>query len=133
MTDKAATPVQRYQVRNAPYITVIYDTIENKQMLVSDVCQMLNDHQAALAAANERAEQWKEVFDRQCDDVAYLKQQLAAARAEAVALREAIEWALGCSGDFVVRKRGEGPFWWRKELRERALAAVPPQPTPGGE
>ena len=133
MTDEAATPGQRYQVRNGPYITVIYDTIENKQMLVSDVCQMLNDHQAALAAANERAEQWKEVFDRQCDDVAYLKQQLAAARAEAVALREAIEWALGCSGDFVVRKRGEGPFWWRKELRERALAAVPPQPTPGGE
>ena len=132
MTDEAATQVQRYQVRNGPYITVIYDTIENKQMLVSDVCQMLNDHQAALATA--RSPHIVKVFDcGSCEIGQGLQTQLAAARAEAVALREAIEWALGCSGDFVVRKRGEGPFWWRKELRERALAAVPPQPTPGGE
>ena len=78
MTDEAATPVQRYQVRNGPYITVIYDTIENKQMLVSDVCQMLNDHQAVLAAANEKlyAKTLECLFlENAIDD---LEQQLAA-------------------------------------------------------
>ena len=104
MTDEAATPVQRYGER----------VMESGS---TGECYAVFDK------------------DPQGDWVRYADHQaaLATARAEAVALREAIEWALGCSGDFVVRKRGEGPFWWRKELRERALAAVPPQPTPGGE
>jgi len=34
--------------------------------------------------------------------------------------RHAIEWALGAYEDFKIRKEGDGPFWWRKELQKRA-------------
>ena len=34
-------------------------------------------------------------------------------------LRAGITWALGYT-DFRPRKPGEGAYWWRKELRERA-------------
>lgn len=47
--------------------------------------------------------------------------------AENKRLREAIRWALGENGDFRYREEGEGQFWWRKELRERAgLNPAPP-------
>ena len=42
------------------------------------------------------------------------------ARAENAALREAIAWALGESGNFPPREDGEGAYWWRTELRKRA-------------
>lgn len=38
-------------------------------------------------------------------------------------LREAIAWALGEVGDFRHREPGEGAYWWRTELRRRALSA----------
>jgi hypothetical protein len=33
---------------------------------------------------------------------------------------DAITWALGANGDFRSRNDGEGSYWWRKELQERA-------------
>lgn len=45
--------------------------------------------------------------------------ELTTLRAENERLREAISWALG-ETDFRPRKEGEGAYWWRKELRERA-------------
>lgn len=35
-------------------------------------------------------------------------------------LRSAIEWALGVGDGFDPRKDGEGAYWWRKGLAERA-------------
>ena len=35
-------------------------------------------------------------------------------------LRETIFWACGVNGTFRLRADGEGLYWWRRELRERA-------------
>jgi hypothetical protein len=35
-------------------------------------------------------------------------------------LEAAIRWALGESGEFPMREPGQGQYWWRKGLRERA-------------
>ena len=40
-------------------------------------------------------------------------------RTENVRLREAVVWALGYT-DFRAREHGEGPYWWRVELRLRS-------------
>lgn len=37
-------------------------------------------------------------------------------------LQDAIAWALGAKDDFQPRQDGDGPYWWRKELAERAGA-----------
>lgn len=37
-------------------------------------------------------------------------------------LQDAITWALGAGDDFRPRRDGDGPYWWRKELAERAGA-----------
>ena len=42
-----------------------------------------------------------------------------ALRAENARLREAVVWALGYT-DFGAREHGEGPYWWRVELRLRS-------------
>ena len=47
--------------------------------------------------------------------------QLAEREQEVERLREAVYWALGMRGAFRLRADGEGAFWWRKELRRRAL------------
>ena len=44
---------------------------------------------------------------------------LDALRAENARLREAVVWALGYT-DFRAREHGEGPYWWRVELRLRS-------------
>lgn len=38
-------------------------------------------------------------------------------------LENAIRWALGEIDDFPERKNGQGGYWWRTELRERARSA----------
>lgn len=43
-----------------------------------------------------------------------------AQQAELTRLREAIFWALGVNGEFPPREDGDGPYWWRMELRKRA-------------
>lgn len=48
-------------------------------------------------------------------------------------MRAAILWALGEFGDFRPRELGEGAYWWRRELRQRAaltssLATKPQAP-----
>lgn len=35
-------------------------------------------------------------------------------------LLDALNWALGCGGDFRERRPGEGPLYWRRELADRA-------------
>lgn len=40
--------------------------------------------------------------------------------AERDGLEAALNWALGCKKDFRQRAEGEGAYWWRKELAERA-------------
>ena len=47
------------------------------------------------------------------------KGELIALRAENERLREAVVWALGYT-DFRAREHGEGPYWWRVELRLRS-------------
>ncbi|MFX0132394.1 MAG: hypothetical protein ACFFDN_01985 [Candidatus Hodarchaeota archaeon] len=41
----------------------------------------------------------------------------------ATMLENIIFWALGENGDFPIRKKGEGAYYWRKELRKRFDAA----------
>lgn len=36
-------------------------------------------------------------------------------------LERAINWALGCEGDFAARREGQGAYYWRKELADRAM------------
>lgn len=36
-------------------------------------------------------------------------------------LENAIKWALGENGEFAARKDGQGAYWWRTELRKRAM------------
>lgn len=40
-------------------------------------------------------------------------------------LESAIRWALGEKGDFPQRQDGQGAYWWRTELRRRALPNTP--------
>jgi hypothetical protein len=40
-------------------------------------------------------------------------------------LENAIRWALGEIDDFPERHHGDGPYWWRNELRRRAAGDVP--------
>ena len=37
-----------------------------------------------------------------------------------IRLRLAIEWALGAGENFKPCKKGDGPYWWRAELQQRA-------------
>lgn len=54
--------------------------------------------------------------------VAWPHRVLHEAREEIERLRSAIEWALGMGKDgFRPRMEGEGAYWWRTELRRRAL------------
>ena len=41
-------------------------------------------------------------------------------KAERDRLRDAINWAMGCGGDFHERSGHEGPYYWRTELAKRA-------------
>lgn len=54
--------------------------------------------------------------------IAWPHRVLHEAREEIERLRSAIEWALGMGRDgFRPRMDGEGAYWWRTELRRRAL------------
>lgn len=49
-----------------------------------------------------------------------IKRRFQASIDRANRLCDVIDWALGEAGEFPIRKRGEGVYWWRKELRRRA-------------
>lgn len=53
--------------------------------------------------------------------VAGVIERLEAAEIGRDNLRSAVLWALGEGDDFPLRQDGEGAYWWRKELRERAF------------
>lgn len=46
--------------------------------------------------------------------------ELVKAERELAEVRSAIEWALGAGDDFPERQKGQGAYWWRKELAKRA-------------
>lgn len=119
---------------------------------------------AALAAANEQAQRWKECAEAHDEDhliinslneqVAYMRTQLAeayeqltAARAEAVEANHTVEtfqnlWREACdqreAAQVEERERcakicEELPIPHAEYIASLIRAAVPPQPTPGGE
>lgn len=49
-----------------------------------------------------------------------LLDDLEAAEEEVQRLQSAISWALGEGDDFPLRTEDDGPFYWRRELRQRA-------------
>ena len=49
-----------------------------------------------------------------------LEEILMAMETENMKFRSAIEWALGKNGEFPARDEGDPPYWWRKELGNRA-------------
>ena len=53
--------------------------------------------------------------------------------AENARLASAIRWALGEGDDFRPREPGEGGYWWRHELRDRAVLANESGPPPRSE
>jgi hypothetical protein len=53
--------------------------------------------------------------------------KLTAAEARVSELEGALRWALGEGDEFRLRGPGEGAFWWRKELGERAALSRPAQ------
>lgn len=61
-------------------------------------------------------DEWRTVTER----FDMLKAELRDKEQQLQAAREAIMWALGY-WSFRARKDGEGPYYWRKELRERAF------------
>jgi len=46
--------------------------------------------------------------------------RIAELEAEVARLRKVIRWALGEIGNFPTRRKAEGAYWWRRELRKRA-------------
>jgi hypothetical protein len=60
-------------------------------------------------------------------DCTELKLRLRAAEARVSELEGALRWALGEGDEFRLRGPGEGAFWWRKELGERAALSRPAQ------
>lgn len=68
----------------------------------------------------ESAEE-KNIIELQGEDLVQLQDQNDR-------LRAAVDWALGCNGDFRPREPGEGAYWWRKELKERTRALQPAAP-----
>lgn len=55
------------------------------------------------------------------------RERAEAAERDAARYRAAIEWALGGEGsDFRLRQDGEGAYWWRIELRQRAAMKEKP-------
>lgn len=61
-----------------------------------------------------------EVNDRIADDIAAKVEPVITALRQAGKMREALLWAYGMGDDFPDRQPGEGAFWWRSELADRA-------------
>ena len=51
------------------------------------------------------------------------KAEIERAEVAACRMQTAIRWALGEGDDFPAREDGQGAYWWRNELRERAALA----------
>lgn len=54
------------------------------------------------------------------------KRETKKARAEAERFRQAILWADGLNGKFRPQEEGEGRYWWRTELMDRARPLLAP-------
>ena len=72
-----------------------------------------NEAREELAALRARVE----AAERDRESAAYRENEL---QLRVFELGRAINWALGCEGDFAARKDGQGAYYWRKELADRA-------------
>lgn len=88
--------------------------------------ERLNESRKRIAAmCSERRGPKMTIPVEYYDDDFFICATLEDARDEVARLRGAIMWALGYT-DFRARENGEGPYWWRPELRRRA-ALTPEQ------
>ena len=86
---------------------------------LADAQRALDALQAQLRQAEGQSQQQAEeavIVFAKYDGLLEVNQTL---RAENARLREAVVWALGYT-DFRAREHGEGPYWWRVELRLRS-------------
>jgi hypothetical protein len=100
-------------------------TREQVELLIQQIWD-LND-QASGEALLDHDQDQREIKELQIqrnaelsEQVSEMHRQLAAMTQERDRLKEAVLWALGYT-DFRGRRADEGHFWWRKELRARAL------------
>lgn len=79
-------------------------------------------------------QQLEEIRKGRANTLRALDFQLLLAHIEAQAeviewYEQAILWALGENGDFRLRPKGAGAYWWRTELRKKAALSSTPTTT----
>lgn len=102
--------------------------------------QDVPDLLAALAAADRHNDLLTDANAAQLRMMEGLGEKLAAAEQENQRLTMAVRWALGEVGEFRDRGPRDGAFWWRTELRRRAMGLdvatgeiLPPPPPEGAD
>lgn len=98
---------------------------------VNELADRIAELEASLSLADSLAKGYSDKADRLEAELAgassainQIQPVLIALEQERDALREAVHWALGERGDFPTRQEGQGAYWWRTELREKALKGV---------
>jgi hypothetical protein len=88
--------------------------------ILAHIKSVLEDNDGALSyeEAHEIALEHAKRFPQISSDRLYV--ELAEANRRTEELEAAIFWACGVNGTFPPRQDGEGAYWWRTELRERA-------------
>lgn len=76
--------------------------------------------QSSLAAMQGERDRWEQTAHEYNDAYAEQLAEVKRLTEEKEGLEKALNWALGVAGDFRLREDGEGAYWWRKELAERA-------------
>ena len=93
------------------------------------VRRCVGEQSARLAAADRERDEAMEELKHAADHARLrvsLRHERDAALARVETLLDALNWAMGANGTFPFREEGQGAYWWRTELRERAgLVWVP--------
>lgn len=97
----------------------IIQEVEDAKTWAWEACarvdKALNEFRTSMNPGWERKAIWR---GYRCVEVEVVE---AGAFARAAAYKDAVLWALGSPGsDFRARMEGEGPYYWRSELAERA-------------
>lgn len=101
-------------------------TETKRQLALCSAQESKKLREAAEAKVSELEQEVVEVRQRGMDAVEKWSSRAKSAEGQLAALREALAWALGERDEFPERKPGEGAYWWRRELRRRALSASEP-------
>jgi len=118
----------------------IIDTLRKQAQEIADACHAGWGNTMTLAAERieeleaqleaERAVQLAQMRDRIAlqsenkrlhEDFRIQQDKIISQADEIKRLKDAILWALGETDPFPTRKEGDPFFWWRKELRKRAM------------